>query len=52
MKHYEIAQDKNGIWMIYEVTEYGCRYQLIKTFKTKKGAEGWAKKTWYRVIWR
>lgn len=52
MKYYEIWQGHDGIWQIYEVTEYGQCYQLIKTFKTKKGAEGWAKKTWYRVIWR
>jgi hypothetical protein len=52
MKYYEIWQNHDGAWLIYEVTECGQHYCLIKTFKTKKGAEGWAKKTWYTVNWR
>lgn len=52
MKYYEVYQNRDSIWMIYEVTEYGQCYKLIKTFKTRKGAESWAKKQWYRVIWR
>lgn len=52
MKYYEIWQNNDGFWLIYEVTEFGNCYRLFKTFKTKKGAEGWARKQWARVIWR
>lgn len=49
MKWYEIYSH-NGQYEIYEWDYNGCRY--FKVFKTKKGAENWAKKQWYRVIWR
>lgn len=52
MKYYEVYQNRHGIWEIYEVTEGGARYHLHKTFKTEKGAKGWAERQWYRVIWR
>ena len=50
MKYYEIWQNKDGLWLIYEVTDYGNCYRLFKTRKTKPTA--WAAKQWYRVIWR
>ena len=49
MKWYEI-HSYNGQYEIYEWDYTGCR--RFKVFKTKKGAENWAKKQWYRVIWR
>ena len=49
MKYYEIWQNSNGAWLIFEVTDGA--YRLVKSYKTKKGAEGWAKRTWYRVMW-
>ena len=49
MKWYEIYL-WDGIYEIWEWTGNGGR--RFKTFKTKKGAENWAKKQWYRVIWR
>ena len=52
MKYYEIWQGSNGDWRVYEVTNYGQHFVCIKSFKTKKGAENWAKKSWYKVIWR
>ena len=52
MKYYEIWQGNSGAWLIYEVTNYGQHYVCIKSYKTKKGAESWAKKSWYKVIWR
>ena len=50
MKYYEIWQNKDGLWLIYEVTGDGQHFRLIKTRKTKPTA--WAAKQWYRVIWR
>lgn len=52
MKYYEIWKNPKGIWEVFEVTEYGQCYCLYKTFKTEKGAKGWARRQWYRVIWR
>jgi len=49
MKYYEIY-NWNGNWEIWEWNNNGCK--RFKVFKTKKGAENWAKKQWYRVIWR
>lgn len=51
MRHYEVWQNHNNHWLIYEVTNYGQNYVLVKVFKTKKGAENWLKKTWERVLW-
>lgn len=52
MKYYEVWQGANGAWLIYEVTNDGQHYCLIKSFKTEKGARNWTKKIWHRVIWR
>ena len=53
MKHYEIWTNRDGnLWLIYEIEHLNYNHHLIKTFKTKKGAENWAKKQWYRVVWR
>lgn len=49
MKWYEIY-DWNGKWEIWEWDNNGGR--RFKVYKTRKGAENWAKKSWYRVIWR
>lgn len=49
IKYYEIY-NWNGVWEIWEWNGYGGK--RFKVFKTKKGAENWAKKQWYRVIWR
>lgn len=51
MKYYEICY-MTGAYVVWEVTDNGCTYSRIKSFKTKKGAENWAKKQWLRVIWR
>lgn len=51
MKYYE-CWENNGSWLMYEVTNYGQSWKLVKTFRTRKGAENWAKKNWYRVEWR
>lgn len=52
MKYYEIWQNNSGTWGVYQVTNDGQTYQLIKHYRTKKGAENWAKRQWYNVIWR
>lgn len=52
MKYFEIWQNSKGDWLIFEVTEGGTCYSLHKSYRTKKGAEGWARRQWYRVIWR
>ena len=50
MKYYEIY-NWDGIWVIWEWDYYG-NGRRFKSFKTKKGAENWAAKQCYRVIWR
>lgn len=52
MTYYEIWQGSSGQWLIYKVTNYGQHYECIKSYKTRKGAENWAKKCWYDVKWR
>ena len=51
MKYYEIY-NWNGTWEIWEFAAGGVSCKKFKVFKTRKGAENWAKKQWYRVIWR
>lgn len=51
MKYYEIY-NWNGNWEIWEFAAGGVSCKKFKVFKTRKGAESWAKKQWYRVIWR
>lgn len=50
MTYYEIY-NWNGAYEIWKWTG-GAHGERFKVFKTKKGAENWAKKQWYRVIWR
>ena len=50
MIYYEIY-NINGKWEIWEWTG-DAHARLFKVFKTKKGAENWAKKQWHRVIWK
>lgn len=47
---YEVYEG-TSTWDIYKVTENGGHYTLFKRFKTRKGAENWAKKQWYLVHW-
>ena len=51
MMYYEIY-NQGDLWVIWKITNYGQHYERFKSFKTKKGAENWAAKQWYRVIWR
>ena len=51
MKWFEVYNNGNS-WEVYEVTNYGQHYVLIKRFKTEKGVENWAKKQWYLVTWK
>jgi len=51
MNYYEISEIK-GLWVIWQVTNNGCSYTRIKSYKTKAGAENWAAKQWLQVIWR
>ena len=51
MTYYEIY-NWNGNWEIWKWTDCGAHCERFKVFKTKKGAENWAKKQWYQVIWR
>lgn len=51
MMFYEIHYIRN-VYQIWKWTDNGTHAELFKTFKTKKGAENWAAKQWYRVIWR
>lgn len=51
MMYYEIY-DEGDRWAIWKWTNYGQHGERFKTFKTRKGAENWAKKQWYKVIWR
>lgn len=53
MTYYEIY-NRDGEWEIWKWTNNGitCGCVRFKVFKTKKGAENWAKKQWNRVIWR
>jgi len=53
MDYYEISFH-NGRYQIWKWANngYTCKCSLFKTFKTKKGAENWAKKQWARVTWQ
>lgn len=51
MMYYEIY-NQNDLWVIWKWTNNGQHGERVKSFKTKKGAESWAAKQWYRVIWR
>lgn len=53
MIYYEIY-NFNGVWEIWKWKNngYTCGCERFKVFKTKKGAENWAKKQWYPVTWR
>lgn len=51
MTYYEIYQ-WNGGYEVWKWTNMGQHGERFKFFKTKKGAENWAAKQWYRVIWR
>lgn len=51
MMYYEIY-DRGDYFEIWKWTQGGAHGERFKTFKTRKGAENWAKKQWYRVIWR
>ena len=53
MNHYEIYFLK-GQYEIWKCTNTGFNYTMIRfnVFKTRKGAENWARKQWDRVIWK
>lgn len=53
MTYYEIYNIRDR-WEIWKWTNNGitCNCSLFKTYKTKKGAENWAKTIWNRVIWK
>ena len=53
MTHYEIYFFK-GQYEIWKCHNNGIHYHTIRlrVFKTKKGAENWARKQWNQVIWR
>lgn len=42
MKGYKVRELANGRFGVYAVSEYAER--LVKTFKTRKAAEGWVAK--------
>lgn len=50
MIYYEICH-RNGLYEIWKWTgDYHA--ERIKSFKTRNGAENWARKQWARVIWK
>jgi len=51
--YYEIIFH-NNVWKIWKWTNNGITVncELFKVFKTRKGAENWARKQWDEVIWR
>lgn len=51
--YYEITFH-NNVWKIWKWTNNGITVncELFKVFKTRKGAENWARKQWGEVIWR
>lgn len=51
MTYYEIY-NINGLWEIWKWTNDGQCGERFKAFKTRKGAENWARKQWAEVIWR
>ena len=53
MMYYEIYySDFHGGYEIWKWTGNGQHSERIKFLKTKKAAENWAAKQWYKVIWR
>lgn len=50
MTYYEIY-NRDGMYEVWKWTS-DIRCERFKVFKTRKGAESWAKKQWNRVIWR
>lgn len=50
--YYEICF-KNDLWVVWKWTNNGVSVdcERIKSFKTKKGAENWARKQWERIVW-
>lgn len=51
MVYYEICFH-NNVWQVWKWTRNGASCELFKVFKTRKGAENWAKKIWDDVRWR
>lgn len=53
MIYYEIY-NQNGIYEIWKMLDNGIsyKYSRVKVYKTRAGAEKWASKQWYQVIWR
>lgn len=51
MTYYEIY-NYNGTYEIWKWTNNGASGERFKMFKTRKGAENWAKHQWCKVIWR
>lgn len=53
MTYYEIY-NWNGGYEIWKWTNNGIHVhgERFKFFKTRKGAENWARKQWDRVVWR
>lgn len=51
MTYYEISENRD-LWIIWKWTNNGQHGERFKSFKTRKGAENWAAKQWYQVIWR
>ena len=49
--YYEVF-NQDGLWIIWRWINHGQHGERFKSFKTKKGAENWAKKQWHEVIWR
>lgn len=51
MLYFEIYENRGG-YEIWRWTNNGQHGERFKFFKTRKGAENWASKQWYQVIWR
>ena len=53
MTYYEIYHQGEQ-WVIWKWTNngYSATCTRFKSFKTRKGAENWARKQWDRVVWR
>lgn len=50
MTYYEIYCI-GGTYEIWKWTNNGTHGERFKAFKTRKGAENWARKQWCRVTW-
>ena len=51
MEYYEIYF-LYGNYEVWKWTNNGQHGERFKGFKTRKGAENWARKQWAKVIWR